>query len=73
MGSSTTSIRLWVAMRVWGVGVFSFPFSLSGFEGMMAASDRRDIVCGAGGDLVAIYMIISMYICIIRYLNTYFV
>jgi hypothetical protein len=54
-------------MGVWGVGVFGFPFSLSGFEGLAAASKRKDIVRGAGGDLVAIYVIVSMYVCIIGY------
>ena len=59
-------------MGVWGVGVFGFPFSLSGFEGLAAASKRRDIVGGARGDLVAIYVIVSMYVCIIGLGNTYF-
>ena len=66
------SIRLWAAMGVWGVGVFGFPFSLSGFEGLAAASKRRDIVGGARGDLIAIYVIVSMYVCIIGLGNTYF-
>ena len=55
-----TSIRLWAAMGVWGVGVFGFPFSLSGFEGLVAASKRRYIIHGARGDLVAIYVIVSI-------------
>jgi hypothetical protein len=43
-----------------------------GFEGAAAVGERMDVVCGRGGDLVTIYMIVSMYICIIGYLNTYF-
>ena len=59
-------------MGVWGIGVLSFPFSLSGFESTAAASKRKDVVCSARGDLVAIYMIVSMYVCIIELGNTYF-
>ena len=60
-------------MGVWGVGVLGFPFSLPGFEDIVAASNRRDIDYGVGGILVTIYMIVSMYVYIIGYLNTYFI
>ena len=45
------SIRLWAAMGVWGVRVFSFPFSLLGFKGLAVVSKRRDIVRSAGGGI----------------------
>ena len=50
-----------------------FPFSLPGFEDIVVASNRGDIVYGVGGILVTIYVIVSMYIYIIGYLNTYFI
>jgi hypothetical protein len=44
-----------------------------GFEDAAAMGERRNIVYGVGGNLVAIYVVVNMYVCIIGYLNTYFV